>query len=166
MTRGNWLNVLLGVLCLSLLFASANSQTAAVTASGDTFYLHNDGTYQKTEKSQKEDKRLKSTIENLGKKHSASDREIAEAYSMAVQGWRYSLPQPKSPQAAWGNRDGRTTWWYGYWRNTQSGKHSSIKPQLSKAGIWIGDDQNLAGYYRRGGSPTYPSKIELILSDL
>src|SRR5258708_1434364 len=28
-------------------------------------------------------------------------------------GWTYIMPEPKSPQAAWGNPDGRTTWWTG-----------------------------------------------------
>ena len=27
------------------------------------------------------------------------------------------MPQPKSRQAAWGNGDGRTTWFYGFWDN-------------------------------------------------
>jgi hypothetical protein len=34
---------------------------------------------------------------------------IALALDLNRQGWVYVMPQPKSPQAAWGNRDGRTT---------------------------------------------------------
>lgn len=159
-------SVLGGAFYLALLLPAAVAQTIAITTAGDTVYLHNDGSYQKKEAPKKENTRLKSNTENLGKKYSASSREVEEAYSLAAQGWRYNLPQPKSPQAAWGNSDGRTTWWYGYWKNSQTGKHSSTKPKLSKTGIWAGDDQNLAGYYRRGGSPAYPSRVERILSDL
>ena len=152
--------------CLSgLLSFAVSAQTIAVTPSGDTVYLYNDGSYQKKERP-KEDVRLKSAVESLGKKHAASSREVEEAFSLASQGWRYTLPRPKSPQAAWGNGDGRTTWWYGYWKNSQTGKYSSTKPKPTKAGAWVGDDQNLAGYYRRGGSPTFPTKVERILSEL
>lgn len=160
------LSALAGACYLGLFLSTVGAQTTAVTSTGDTIFLYNDGTYQKKEKPEKKNLRLKSNIESLGKKYSASSREIEESYSLAAQGWRYTLPQPKSAQAAWGNSDGRTTWWYGYWKNSQTSKHSSTKPKRSNAGIWVGDDQNMAGYYRRGGSPTYPSKVELILSDL
>jgi len=157
---------LVGMFYLGMLLSNADAQAIAITPAGDTVYLHNDGSYQKKARPQKEDVRLKSNIKSLGKKYSASNRELEESFSLAVQGWRYTLPQPKSSQAAWGNNDGRTTWWYGYWKNSLTGKHSSTKPSLSKAGVWIGNDQNMAGYYRRGGSPAYPNKVELILSEL
>lgn len=37
-----------------------------------------------------------------------------KALAMRHEGWVYVMPEPKSPQAAWGNSDGRTTWWQGY----------------------------------------------------
>lgn len=151
-----------------LLFATgvfAASPSVAVTPSGDTVLLYSDGTYH-TKAQVRDDPRLKNLTNQIGKKYSASTSEVKEAYSLALGGWRYSLPQPKSAQAAWGNSDGRTTWWYGYWKNTETGGFSSTKPILSKSGIWVGDGQDMAGYYRRGGSPPYPTKLERILSEL
>lgn len=96
------------VAILSISPYQANAQTTAVTPAGDTVYLYNDGSYRIQKRTTKENLQLKSAVERLGKKHSASSREIEEAYSLASQGWRYTLPRPKSPQAAWGNTDGRT----------------------------------------------------------
>jgi len=89
---------------------------------------------------------------------------LKEAVIMYFQGWRYTMPQPKSNQACWGNYDGRTTWWYGYWYNVKTKKYSSsdLKKQLN--GDYKGDMQNMKGYYRRGGSPARPNKIQWLLS--
>jgi hypothetical protein len=87
------------------------------------------------------------------------------AIKMYQQGWRYTMPIPKSPQAAWGNYDGRTTWWYGYWENIKTGQMSKTTPLLNEQGKYIGDWQNMSGYYRNGGSPSQPTKIEWLLSE-
>jgi hypothetical protein len=76
---------------------------------------------------------------------------IAKALAMKKQGWEYVMPKPKSPQAAWGNPDRRTTWWNGYWINRNSNQYSSKEPVL-KDGKYVGDGVNVTGE-RRGGSP-------------
>ncbi len=85
------------------------------------------------------------------------------AVEMYLQGWRYTMPRPKSNQAHWGNSDGRTTWWNGYWYNNSTKKYSTTKPTKGFNGLYFGNDQNNQGW-RRGGSPRYPSKIEWLLS--
>jgi hypothetical protein len=87
---------------------------------------------------------------------------IDTALEMQKQGWTYAMPRPKSKQAAWGNTDGRTTWWNGYWHNAKTNQYSSITPKL-KDGVYIGDGRNPSGW-RRGGSPGRPSKFEWLLS--
>ena len=152
--------------CILMLFGtSVFAQTAAVTESGDKVLLFKDGTYRKNNQS-KIDNELSSRIKEIGNKCSASENDIEEAILLAAQGWRYTLPRPKSRQAAWGNTDGRTTWLYGYWENIDTNEYSSKKPKLGQSGIFIGDGQKLKGYYRNGGSPSYPTKIETILSQL
>ena len=64
---------------------------------------------------------------------------------MAKQGWRYTLPQPKSLQARWGNSDGRTTWWYGYWKNNRTNEYSSNKPTKKANGIFKGNGKIIPG---------------------
>ena len=89
---------------------------------------------------------------------------LTTAVEMYLQGWRYTMPKPKSNQASWGNSDGRTTWWYGYWYNTSTKKYSTSKPEKQSNGLYFGNDQNKKGSYRNGGSPRYPSKIDWLLS--
>jgi hypothetical protein len=149
------------VLFLTLAFA----QTSATTESGERVILFPDGTYRSAIEP-KPDGSLVLRIKQIGSERSASKEDIEEAHSLATAGWRYVLPQPKSAQAAWGNYDGRTTWWYGYWENIKTNEYSSAIPKLGQSGVWVGDGQNRRGYYRRGGSPAYPTKVELILSDL
>ena len=92
-----------------------------------------------------------------------SQAAIDKALAMQKQGWEYVMPMPKSPQAAWGNPDGRTTWWNGYWINRTTKQYSSTEPVL-KEGKYIGDGKNVSGM-RRGGSPAgQPSDIEWLLS--
>ena len=154
------------LLCiLSLFGTSVFAQTTAVTESGDKVELFKDGTYRKDSQPKVNDE-LRSRIKQIGDKCSASASDIEEAALLAAQGWRYTLPRPKSRQAAWGNNDGRTTWLYGYWENIDTNEYSAKKPQLGQSGIFIGDGQKLKGYYRNGGSPPYPTKIETILSQL
>lgn len=94
----------------------------------------------------------------------ASRAEIITAIEMYNQGWRYTMPEPKSAQAAWGNRDGRTTWWYGYWHNEKTGLYSHATPQKSSSGIYLGDNQNNAGQWRNGGSRDSPDVFMYLLS--
>lgn len=79
-------------------------------------------------------------------------------------GWRYTPPQPKSPQASWHNSDGRTTWWYGYWHNKKSGRFSSTQPTHESG--FRGDGINRKGNWRRGGRPNRrPNSVEQFCMD-
>lgn len=89
---------------------------------------------------------------------------LKTAVEMYLQGWRYSMPFPKSKQASWGNYDGRTTWYYGYWYNESLDKYSSSTPKKHSNGSYIGDNQNNSNSYRNGGSPSTPTKLEWLLS--
>lgn len=89
---------------------------------------------------------------------------IKTAVEMYLQGWRYTMPKPKSAQAAWGNSDGRTTWFYGYWYNNKTNVYSKETPVKKSNEDYFGDDQNQRGYWRNGGSPRFPNKIEWLLS--
>ena len=88
---------------------------------------------------------------------------INKALAIQKDGWVYVMPMPKSPQAAWSNTDGRTTWWNGYWINKTTKQYSSTEPSL-KDGKYVGDGVDVSGW-RRGGSPrSRPSEIEWLLS--
>lgn len=90
---------------------------------------------------------------------SAAEQDLAKQIKAA--GWEYTMPRPKSAQAAWGNTDGRTTWWNGYWHNRRTGQYSSRQPVESDG--FAGDGVNNSGW-RRGGSPGAPSRIEWLCS--
>jgi hypothetical protein len=68
----------------------------------------------------------------------ADSATLQKAAAMKKQGWIFIMPKPKSPQAAWGNRDGRTTWWIGYWENKKANDTSAAEPIL-KNGLYTGD---------------------------
>jgi hypothetical protein len=91
----------------------------------------------------------------------ADQATIAKATAMQAQGWEYVMPMPKSAQAAWGNKDGRTTWFNGYWINRQAQAYFSTEPKLQD-GKYFGDGINPVGW-RRGGSPARPSVLEWLL---
>jgi hypothetical protein len=74
------------------------------------------------------------------------------------------MPIPKSRQAAWENRDRRTTWYYGHWDNIKNGECSKEMPVRKDNGTYYGDYQDLRNYWRNGGSPRWPTKIEWLLS--
>jgi hypothetical protein len=93
---------------------------------------------------------------------SADQATIAQALEMQNQGWVYTMPEPKSAKAAWGVRDGRTTWWVGYWTNTQTKQTSSAMP-TAVDGKWVGDGQGKPGW-KRGGTPRAPTVLEWLLS--
>ena len=64
----------------------------------------------------------------LRKGINADAQTIKIAVEMYLQGWRYTMPVPKSAKAAWGYHDGRTTWFYGYWYNTKTKDYSQETP--------------------------------------
>ena len=95
----------------------------------------------------------------------ACDRDtIRLALDLKHAAWTYNMPEPKSPQAAWGNTDGRTTWWIGYWTNKRDRSTSSTQPKTNDAGKLAGDDKGVRAW-RRGGSPPTPTKIEWLCSE-
>ena len=59
---------------------------------------------------------------------------IQTAVELKHAGWTYIMLEPKSPQAAWGNHDGRTTWWVGYWVNDNDRSTSSGQPKKDENG--------------------------------
>ncbi len=95
---------------------------------------------------------------------SAGKQTLVIAVKIYLQGWRYSMPKPKSSQAGWGNADGRTTWWKGYWYNNKTYKYSRSQPKKATDGYFYGDNQNEKNYWSNGGSPRTPSKIDWLLS--
>ena len=93
---------------------------------------------------------------------SVSRETYQKALDMRSEGWVYIMPQPKSPQAAWGNGDGRTTWWVGYWVNKKTGETSSKTPRW-RGSRYVGDGQGEQAW-RRGGTPRWPTQLEWLLS--
>jgi hypothetical protein len=89
---------------------------------------------------------------------------VQTALELKGAGWTYVMPQPKSKQAAWGNRDGRTTWFYGYWTNLKTHSTSSLQPVKDAKGQWIGDEKGVAAW-RNGGSPRTPTQVEWLCSE-
>jgi endonuclease/exonuclease/phosphatase family metal-dependent hydrolase len=88
------------------------------------------------------------------------------AVEMHLQGWRYTMPIPKSPQAAWDNFDGRTTWWHDYWYNIETEQVSATQPVKNENGLYCGDGQDRRDEWRRGGSPKRkPTILEWLLSE-
>ena len=94
----------------------------------------------------------------------ASASEVSTACVMYEQGWTYTMPRPKSAQARWGNSDGRTTWYNGWWHNSKSGLYSDSTPRKSSSGLYLGDNQNSARTWSRGGSPGRPDVYMYLLS--
>ena len=91
----------------------------------------------------------------------ASERDRQKAYELARRGWVYVMPRPKSAAARWGNTHGSTTWFNGYWENTQTERVSSTLPVATNdyAGDGVRPDE-----WRRGGSPDAPTIIEWLCS--
>ena len=92
---------------------------------------------------------------------SPSNEELLTAKRLIAAGWVYVMPRPKSAQARWGNSDGRTTWYNGYWQNRDNDRVSRSQP--SPANGYKGDGQDDRGW-RRGGSPRFPNIIEWMCS--
>ena len=92
----------------------------------------------------------------------ADQQTIRVALAMREQGWQYIMPSPKNRQAAWGNKDGSTPWYAGYWHNSKTNENSAARPQ-SEDGQYFGDGAG-APAWRLGGSPSAPTKLEWLLS--
>jgi|ERR1017187_9453235 hypothetical protein len=95
---------------------------------------------------------------------SCDQATIRAAVELKLAGWTYIMPAQKSPQAAWGNHDGRTTWWIGYWVNKQDNATSATQPKKDSSGKLTGDGNGIRSW-RRGGSPPTPTKTEWFCSD-
>lgn len=91
----------------------------------------------------------------------ASTADIELASTLKSLGWEYTMPRPKSSQASWGNSDGRTTWWNGYWVNRKTNRSSARTP--SSSNDYKGDGIENRGW-RRGGAPRRPTTIEWLCS--
>lgn len=94
----------------------------------------------------------------------ASEKEIEFACAMYEQGWSYTMPSPKSAKAAWGVKDGRTTWYNGWWYNSKTKAYSSSTPKKAKTSLFLGDNQNTKNTWRNGGSPSTPDVYMYLLS--
>lgn len=95
---------------------------------------------------------------------SADKATTQTALDLKHAGWTYVMPEPKSRQAAWGNRDGRTTWFYGYWTNLKNHSSSSLQPIKDGTAQWVGDEKGLQAW-RNGGSPRAPTQVEWLCSE-
>jgi hypothetical protein len=94
---------------------------------------------------------------------SVETTNLQAALDLRQAGWTYIMPQPKSPQAAWGNHDGRTTWYVGYWTNAVTHSSSAKQPKKDDKGQLVGDGNGTPAW-RNGGSPAAPTKIEWLCS--
>jgi endonuclease/exonuclease/phosphatase family metal-dependent hydrolase len=92
-----------------------------------------------------------------------SSAESALASELMQAGWTYNLPEPKSKAARWGNKDTRTTWWPGYWKNTKTGAMSVSQPKGGGGKGFVGDGKQKPGY-RDGGSPGPVAWVEWLCS--
>ena len=94
----------------------------------------------------------------------ATEEQILTACEMYDQGWRFTMPRPKSAKAAWGVSDGRTTWYNGWWYNSRTKLYSATTPEKSSGGLYVGDNQDLSNTWRRGRSPARPDIYMFLLS--
>jgi hypothetical protein len=93
----------------------------------------------------------------------ATPEQIAVAVDMYNQGWRYTMPTPRTAQASWGNTDRRTLWNNGGWKNEKTGVYSYGTPKKDTTGQYTGDGQNTIGSEIRG-SPGRPDVYMFLLS--
>ncbi len=168
-TKPSVLSLILLTLLLSTLQLESSAQTQTTTLSnGQKVVLYADKTWDYQQGlsydfdfSTLADNQIPEFLRqgiNVGK------QTLVTAVEMYLQGWRYTMPRPKSNQAAWGNTDGRTTWYNGYWYNNKTKKHSRSTPLKKSNGYYYGDKQNDKNTWSNGGSPSYPSKIDWLLS--
>ena len=138
-------------------------------SSGKQIVVYDDFTWNYLEKDSNSDINYSAIQDNqipnyLRQGVQAKRNEIIQAIQMHEQGWRYTMPRPKSTQAAWGNSDGRTTWYSGWWKNEITNHYSSTTPEISSSGLYLGDSQNDSNTWRRGGSPYRPDVYMWLLS--
>lgn len=150
-------SLLLFVLCLSIF-----SEEIVKTKDGKQIILYNDHTWAEYTNNTVDYSLLKKQLRPDIK---ANEQEINTACEMLSQGWKYTMPRPKSAKAGWGISDGRTTWWYGYWFNSKTNQYSESTPIKKESGLFLGDNQNNAGSWRNGGSPSKPDIYMFLLSD-
>ena len=146
-----------------LLCFSAFSEEIITTKDGRTIILFDDHTWAEKENTSPNIVELYKS--QLRKNIKATDQEILVACEMLAQGWKYTMPSPKSAKAAWGVSDGRTTWWYGYWYNAKTKAYSATTPKKTESGVYLGDNQNNVGSWRNGGSPARPDVYMFLLSE-
>ena len=157
-----WINVLLLVFATFSIYA----EEIVTLSDGRKVILFDDHTW--IEKN--DEVKLKSDVvsqykDQLRKNIKASDSEIRTACEMLADGWKYTMPNPKSAKAGWGVSDGRTTWWNGYWYNEKTKLYSDTTPVKKNSGLYIGDNQNSSGTWRNGGSPRRPDVYMFLLSE-
>ena len=156
-------------LALALLIAVASqvcmAEQIATTKDGKEVILFDDHTWQyKSNTGQEKEDVVAKYAQYLRKGVEASQAETKTACEMYAEGWRYTMPVPKSPKAAWGVTDGRTTWWNGWWYNENTKQYSCATPKKTKNGIYTGDNQNQSNTWRNGGAPSYPDISMRLLS--
>ncbi len=163
--RRSWLLLVLLLVCWT---ASASAQQVATLPDGTKAVLYDDFTWQYYITYEFDFSTLSpDTLPEFLRQDFQADVSIQRmAVEMYLQGWRYTMPVPKSAQAAWGNSDGRTTWFYGYWHNILTDQVSLTQPEKRQIDMYLGDGQDLGSYshYRRGGTPRSPTELEWLLS--
>ncbi len=140
----------------------AFSEEIVTSKNGNKIILYDDHTWAEYKTGSVDYSSLK---EQLRSGRKSTEQEIGTACEMLSQGWKYTMPRPKSAKAGWGISDGRTTWWYGYWYNSKTSQYSRTTPEKSASGLYLGDNRNNAGSWRNGGSPSEPDIYMFLLSD-
>ena len=153
------------LICFLFIITSLYAEEIVDLKDGSKAVLYDDHTWAKVEVNNS----TPQDILNKNKSHlrngiQASNNEIQSACEMYDQGWRYTMPRPKSAQAAWGNSDGRTTCYSGWWYNSKTNHYSHTTPKKSSNGLFLGDNQNNSHTWRRGGSPRKPDVYMFLLS--
>jgi len=151
------------VIFLTLISISVFAEEIVTSKNGNKIILYDDHTWAEYKTDTVNYDNLKNQL-RAGR--NATEKEIKTACEMLSQGWKYTMPRPKSAKAGWGISDGRTTWWYGYWYNSKTSQYSQITPKQTKSGLYLGDNQNKIGSWRNGGSPAEPDIYMFLLSDV
>lgn len=143
-----------------------HSEEILTRADGTKVVIFNDNTWTNQDDGElKTNKPLKNYKSFLRDGVKASDNQILIACEIYSQGWVYVMPRPKSSQASWGNWDGRTTWYNGYWHNAKTNLYSNTTPIKKKSGLYLGDNQNYSNTWRNGGTPPTPDVYMFLLSN-
>lgn len=150
------------LICFFVVFLYGFAEETVTTKDGRSIILYDDHSWR--EVSNNKDDKASQYRKNLRQGVKASEEEIAQACEMYMQGWRYTMPEPKSKKAAWGNYDRRTTWFRGWWYNEKTKQYSDTTPKKAKNGLYLGDNQNNAYSWTNGGSPAYPDVYMYLLS--